>query len=147
MDFYEEDENEAQIGKGGQGTIFKVHCKSDGKVFAMKMAENCSEVERQMIINEASLISYLQIDEMVQCLEVYEHNDCLFLILEYMDQKSMSNIVQYSHEHYSEDFCKYTVYKVGLGLSKMHNHNVLHRDIKSENILSSSDGEIKIADL
>ena len=29
----------------------------------------------------------------------------------------------------------------------MHNYNVLHRDIKSENILSSSDGEIKIADL
>lgn len=46
-----------------------------------------------MIINEASLIRYLNIDEMVQCLEVYEHNDCLFLILEFMDQKSMSNIV------------------------------------------------------
>ena len=64
-----------------------------------------------------------------------------------MDQTSMFDICTNNYETYSEDFCKYTLYKVALGLSKMHHKNVLHRDIKSENILSSSDGEIKIADL
>ena len=86
----------------------------------MKMTENCSEAERQMIINEASLIRNLNIDEMIQCVEVYEHNDCLVIILEYMDQKSLFNIVTNNYETYSEDFCKYTLYKVALGLSKMH---------------------------
>ena len=36
---------------------------------------------------------------------------------------------------------------MALGLAKMHNNNVLHRDIKSENILTSSSGDIKITDL
>ena len=36
---------------------------------------------------------------------------------------------------------------MALGLSKMHRHNVLHRDIKSDNVLCSSDGDIKITDL
>ena len=45
-----------------------------------------------MIVNEASLIKYLQIDEMVKCTEVYEHDNCLTIILEYMDHKSMTDI-------------------------------------------------------
>ena len=36
---------------------------------------------------------------------------------------------------------------VALGLREMHQHNFLHRDIKSDNILCSTEGEIKIADL
>ena len=71
----------------------------------------------------------------------------MFIILEFMDQKSMFDIVTNNYDNYSEEFCKYTLYKVASGLAKMHHKNVLHRDIKSENILSSSDGEIKIADL
>ena len=58
-------EADAQIGKGGQATIFKVTRISDKKVFAMKKTENCTEAERQMTINEASLIRNLNIDEMV----------------------------------------------------------------------------------
>ena len=69
-----------------------------------------------MIVNEASLICYLNIDEMVQCVEVYEHQNCLYLILEYMDRKSLSDIVLNNHDEYSEDFCKYTLYKVAKGL-------------------------------
>ena len=36
---------------------------------------------------------------------------------------------------------------VAMGLNEMHQKNILHRDIKSDNILCSSDGQIKIADL
>ena len=71
----------------------------------------------------------------------------MFIILEYMDQKSMLNICTINYDKYTEDFCKYTLFKVAQGLTKMHNQNVLHRDIKSENILSSKEGAIKIADL
>ena len=36
---------------------------------------------------------------------------------------------------------------VAMGLREMHQMNILHRDIKSDNILCSTDGQIKIADL
>ena len=91
-----------------------------------------------MIVNEASLITVLEIDEMIQCYEVYEHGGCLSIILELMDNGSMAEIVHKNHDKYSEQFCKYTLYSVALGLAKMHNNNVLHRDIKSDNILTSS---------
>ena len=59
----------------------------------------------------------------------------------------MTKIVTSDHMNYSEDFCRYSLYKVALGLSKMHRNNVLHRDIKSDNVLHSEDGRIKIGDL
>ena len=59
----------------------------------------------------------------------------------------MTDIVCNEYKTYSEDFCRYSLYKVALGLSKMHARQVLHRDIKSDNILTSASGEIKITDL
>ena len=71
----------------------------------------------------------------------------MFIVLELMDQGSMDKICINYSRNYSEDFCRYSLYKVALGLKKMHENNVLHRDIKSDNILFSSEGEIKITDL
>ena len=64
-----------------------------------------------------------------------------------MDCGAMTDICMEDNENYNENFCRYTLFKVAKGLLAMHNKEVLHRDIKSDNILYSADGEIKIADL
>ena len=67
--------------------------------------------------------------------------------MEFMDQGAMNHIIKHCSASFSEDFCRYSLYKVALGLLKMHRSNVLHRDIKSDNVLHSEDGRIKIGDL
>ena len=64
----------------------------------MKRSLGCKPQQRCMIVNEASLITALQIDEMVHCNEVYEHGDCLSIILEFMDNGSMADIVTKYHD-------------------------------------------------
>ena len=86
-------------------------------------------------------------EEVIKCEGIYQFNRRVNIMLEYMDQGSMEKIIEHDHMNYSEDFCRYTLYKVAKGMNEMHNRNVLHRDIKSDNILMSSDGEIKITDL
>lgn len=98
------------------------------------------------MINEASLIAYLACDELIRCEDFYHFNDSMYIMLEYMDQGAMTNILSTHNETYSEEFCKYSLYKVAKGLLKMHHHNVLHRDLKSDNIQCTADGQIKIAD-
>ena len=98
-------------------------------------------------MKEAGLMNYLDCEELVKCYDVYYFSKKVFIFLEYMDQGSMEKIVLRSQQGYSENFCKYTLYKVALGLSRMHRANVLHRDIKSDNVLYSADGQIKICDL
>ena len=98
------------------------------------------------VINEASLIAYLECDEIIKCEDFYHFNNQMYIMLEYMDQGSMTDILSAQSETYSEDFCKYSLFKVATGLLKMHKNNVLHRDLKSDNIQCSTDGQIKIAD-
>ena len=69
------------------------------------------------------------------------------MFLDYMDGKEITNVIKDYHEHYSEDFIKYSIYMAARGLADMHAMNILHRDIKSDNILCSRNGDIKVADL
>ena len=72
------------------------------------------------VINEASLIAYLACDEIIKCEEFYHFNNQMYIMLEYMDQGSMTDILSAQYETYSEEFCKYSLFKVATGLLKMH---------------------------
>ena len=78
--------------------------------------------------------------------ELYEFKNKLLIVFEEMDGGSMENIVQDYFHSYSEAFCKYTLYMAAQGLAHLHSKNVIHRDIKSDNILLGMDGEIKLTD-
>ena len=52
-----------------------------------------------------------------------------------------------SHTDYSEEFIKYTLYRTAMGIKALHDINMLHRGIKSDNILLRPNGDIKVADL
>ena len=143
-DYYERME---QIGEGGYGQVYKVKRKTDGKLFAMKYVPDVQPAEKTLVINEASLIAHLKSEELIQCVDLYDYGKSIFIILELMDQGAMTDICIDYYKNYSEDFCRYSLYKAAKGLLAMHNKNVLHRDIKSDNILFSEDGQIKITDL
>ena len=97
---------------------------------------------------EASLINYLNSNELIKCFEIYHNKKEVYIMLELMEQGSLRSIVSHYQRQLSEDFCRYCLYKVALGLRKMHQNRVLHRDIKSDNILYSVEhGDVKISDL
>ena len=98
-------------------------------------------------VNEANLLAYLDCDEIIKCEDVYHYNNKLFIMLEDMDQGPITNILSTQNEVYSEDFCKYSLFKVAMGLHKLHRSNILHRDIRSDRIQCTTDGQIKISDL
>ena len=47
----------------------------------------------------------------------------------------------------SEEFLQFTCYCIAHGLNDMHKKEVLHRDVKPENVLCSTDGRVKVSDL
>ena len=113
----------------------------------MLKATKGGELEKQSVINECSLIKALNSEHIVTCEEVFDWENKIYVFLELMDGGDLSKIVRFNSKSYSEDFCRYTLWKVAKGLQVMHKNNVIHRDIKSENILCTKQGDIKIADL
>lgn len=66
--------------------------------------------------------------------------------MELMDGGAFTPILEEKQGNYSEEFCRYSLLKTCQGLLDLHNQNIIHRDIKSDNILIKPDGEIKLAD-
>ena len=134
------------VGEGGFGEVKKIQRKNDQKIFVLKDAFTTTKKERQVIINEASLIAFLDSDEMVKCIALYDWRKKFYIVLEYMEQE-FTSIVRTQNEQYSEDFCRWSLYKVCKGLFLMHEKGVLHRDVKSDNVLCNANGDIKLCDL
>jgi len=97
-------------------------------------------------VNECSLIKNLNSENIVACEDVYDFDQRIWVFLELMEG-DLSKIIMNTESNYSEAFCKFSLFSVARGLQTMHYKNVLHRDIKSENILIRKNGDIKIADL
>ena len=64
-----------------------------------------------------------------------------------MEGGDLTKIIVERQGNLTENFCKFSLYQVALGLQSMHSRNILHRDIKSDNILCRPNGDVKIADM
>ena len=62
-------------------------------------------------------------------------------------ETDFTKIVTEKNGDLSVAFVKYSLYQAALGIQSMHTRNILHRDIKSDNILCNRNGEIKLCDL
>jgi serine/threonine protein kinase len=82
----------------------------------------------------------------LRCFECFDFKGRLWIFLELMDGGALTPMLEEVNGNHSEDFCKYICLRVLQGLKYLHDRHILHRDIKSDNILVSEEGAIKLAD-
>lgn len=106
--------------------------------------------DRDIAIKEVQFLAYLNCEEIINCIEHYEHKRKIYMIFEFMEAGPISNLIKKSVSGgftFSEDFCKYTLYKITKALDNMHSKNILHRDFNSTNVHFDIDGSIKLTDM
>ena len=110
--------------------------KEDSKIFILKLgAENATDTDKERVKGESALLAAINSDYLVNCEEVYEFQNRLFVFLDFMEGGSLNKFIENYYEDYSEETIKYMVYMSAMGIKCLHDRNVLHRDIKSDNIL------------
>jgi p21-activated kinase 1 len=136
-------EDIVEIGSGGTATVYRAIDKRSRKTVAVK-AVDLNDNEREDIIVEITTQYGLNHPNLVRIFRVCEFTHWLYIILEYIDGGSLTNIL--SVWRCREIEMAFILREILRGLAVIHRSNKIHRDIKSDNILISSTGEIKIAD-
>ena len=136
-----------KLGSGGFAKVFRVLRKSDNKTFALKFIQNLKdEREKQLMYNEVALMNMCaENDFVLQIYDQYEYKGCLWIFVEIMDD-ALTSVIAKMRANYSENACKYVLRQTLLGLQYLHTRHIIHRDIKSDNILVDKQGQVKLAD-
>lgn len=135
------------IGKGGMGIVYLALDARLNRHVAIKClhTELCEPSDRERFKREALLLAKLNHPYIVHLYDVVESPEQLALVMEYVDS---SNLQAHLREHiipYSQRM-KWLI-QIAQGLAVAHDADIIHRDLKTENILINSRLEAKISDL
>lgn len=141
-DFYKD---LTKIGQGASGGVFIAHeMGNKTKTVAIKQMNLEQQPKKELIINEILVMKGSKHPNIVNFIDSYLLKGDLWVIMEYMEGGSLTEIVTHSvmTEGQIGAVCRETL----KGLKFLHSKGVIHRDIKSDNILLNVDGNIKMTD-
>jgi serine/threonine protein kinase len=136
-----------RMAQGSQGLIFHVRRLADQKDFALKFIQPKDINDYNNIKNEVALMMLCQEeDSILKCIDAYDFRERLWVFLEMMDVGALTNMLEERRGNIDEKICAYILLKTLEGINYLHHRGIVHRDIKSDNILINTKGDVKIAD-
>jgi len=137
-----------KIGEGTYGIVYKAKDKQTGKVIALKKIRLDSDTEGvpSTAIREIALLRELTHPNIVQLLDVIQSQKHLFLVFEYLNQDLKKYMDTAPPTGIELNLVKSYMYQLLNGIAFCHSHRVLHRDLKPQNLLIDTEGNIKLAD-
>ena len=144
------------LGKGGFGYVFKVRYKLNNNIYAMKVIskyDNFNHETDPKYFNkrEIEMLSKLNHPNIIKYYSNFEDDKFIYFILEYMEYGSLKNFIANSiRKEYNAKIPNGIIWSLFLqcmsGLKYIHSKNIIHRDIKPDNLLLSGNLILKITD-
>ncbi|KAL9538345.1 hypothetical protein MBANPS3_011002 [Mucor bainieri] len=137
-----------KIGEGASGSVYKaqrIANKDIGQFVAIKQIHLRRQVRKDLIVDEVRMGKVDQTHKnMVQHIESYIWKNDVWIVMEYMEGGSLTDIV--TQNYMAEREIAAVCLEVLHGLDYLHSRGIIHRDIKSDNILIGMQGQIKLSD-
>ena len=138
---------EEMLGRGGMGVVYRARDTKLGRPVALKVLppELVRDPERRRRFTlEARAASAVNHPAIAQIYEIVEEGDVTFIVMEYVEGATLRQLI--GRKEIDLASAVDVGVQVAEALAKAHGAGIVHRDIKSDNIMVTKDGHPKILD-
>ena len=138
-----------KVGQGASGSVYvakSLHpTKSMPSKVAIKQMDLAHQPRKELIVNEILVMKESTHPNIVNFLDSYLRNAGeLWVIMEYMEGGALTDVID--NNRLTEPQIALICHETCQGLAHLHSQQIIHRDIKSDNVLLDAKGHVKITD-
>ncbi|KEG10620.1 mitogen-activated protein kinase [Trypanosoma grayi] len=135
------------LGEGTYGVVVKARHRATGRLVAIKKYKQAEDDDhvRKTSLREVRVLKQLRHPNVISLLDVFRRDGKLYLVFEYVEHTILQLIEEKRHGLSADEVRRYT-YQLLNGVDYCHAHNIIHRDVKPENVLVSKNGLLKLCD-
>ncbi|KAM3142973.1 hypothetical protein pb186bvf_005036 [Paramecium bursaria] len=125
------------LGRGNFGAVDLVRRSTDQQLVAMKTMFYMSPEEKVNAQNEVNLLKVLTAPTIIKYYESFIESDSINIIMEYAEGGSLYDKIQTNQREgvqFDKDQILYWLAQLVIAIQFMHNKNILHRDLKTQNM-------------
>jgi tRNA A-37 threonylcarbamoyl transferase component Bud32 len=139
---------EAKLGSGGMSTVYLARDTTLDRPVAVKvmhreMSEQADQLER--FRQEARAVAKLSHPNVVSVIDAGEDGGHPYIVFEYVEGETLKQRINRVGALDPQEALAYAI-EIGRGLTVAHARNMVHRDIKPQNVLIDSEGRAKLTD-
>ncbi|KAJ9059531.1 hypothetical protein DSO57_1001600 [Entomophthora muscae] len=136
--------NLVKIGQGASGGVYTANQAGGGLPVAIKQMNLEQQPKQDLIINEILVMKDSKHRNIVNYIDSFLFKGDLWVVMEYMEGGSLTDVV--TSNMMSEGQIAAISRETLEGLKHLHSKGVIHRDIKSDNVLLALNGDVKLTD-
>lgn len=133
-----------KLGSGAAGEVYRAINKQTKEEVAIKRMLLEKQQRKDMIITEIQVMKEMNFKSIVNYIDCYLYDKELWIIMEYLNGGALTEVVM--ETVLDEGQMAAVAKECLLALDYLHQHNIIHRDVKSDNVLVGLKGEVKLTD-
>ena len=133
------------IAEGGMGCVYLVKDLHLNRLCAVKVSKGREEQKRSFAMAEKELLKRLTHPGLPAILDFFEEKGNFCIVMEYVEGITLKTYIEKKGQLSFKEAVSIAI-QVGRGIEAAHNKNIVHRDIKPQNIMISTEGKVKVTD-
>lgn len=137
-----------KIGEGGMAHVYKARCRLLNRIVAVKVLKpefSNDEEFLEKFKNEAQSAASLNQQNIINIYDVGQESDISYIVMEYVDGENLKDLI-HKRGALPKELMIAISRQIALALEEAHSKKIVHRDIKSQNIMLTKNNVVKVAD-